>query len=258
MTSSNLPRLVPTWELSEFFETHGISYQKVGSLKLGFGTGENQYRLITYPGPADDETMGMFFEWHTEDYFDVDTSPHIAIGMRGPVEEDPHRGHGLAIGILASHMMDPQDPGRQIELFKGCPSPPGGPSCFIEDFTINEGTAPISRWQCSAGQHLPDLRGHRTYRIDIHVSRGQVWAGIWMVSEQVQGKRKSDPVYTFLGQTCCTDDVSAYSGNPEAPCPEDVEDRGQGNAFIGTGFSDPETQSWIDSIYIAHWKNPDC
>jgi hypothetical protein len=248
-------RLVPTDELSSFFRSRGIAYTQADRLNLGFGTGKDQYRLYHYPGPADDETMGVFFEWHTEDYFEVDTSPHIAIGMRGPLEEDPHRGRGLAIGILASHMINPDDPDHPIELFEGCPGPAGGPSFFIEDFTINEGTRPIKEWQFSRGQELSELNGNNIYRIDIHVSRDNVWAGVWQVSNQVTESVKTAPVYTFLGQTSCTAQGPAYSGNPDSPCPEDEHDRGTGNAFIGTGFSDPETRAWIDNIYIAHWKN---
>ena len=150
-------------------------------LELGFGHGREQYRLYNYPAPADDETMGVFCEWHTEDYFEVDSGPHVAIGMRGPVEADPHRGRGLAIGILANHVPNPDDPDKPIQLFKGCPDAPGGPSFFIEDFTVCDGKNPISEWQLSYGKSLPGLQGHGIYRIDIHVSRESVWAGVWQV-----------------------------------------------------------------------------
>ena len=255
MKTRTSPRLVPTKDLPSYFQSNGIAYQQVGSLALGFGHGNEQYRLYSYPGPADDETMGVFCELHTENYFEVDTGPHIAIGLRGPVKQDPHRGRGLAIGILASQLINPEDPDHPLELFKGCPPPPGGPSFFIEDFTINEGTAPIRQWQLSPGQDLPQLRGYGIYRLDIHVSKDQVWAGIWEVSKQGSGKDEAGPDYSFLGQASCTDEGPGYSGNPCSPCPEDDLDRGQGNVFIGTGFSDPETSCWIDNIYIAHWKN---
>ena len=62
-------------------------------------------------------------------------------------------------------------------------------------------------------------------------------------------------VYSFLGQTTCSAEMSACSGDPESPCPEDELDRGEGNVFIGSGFSDPRTRAWIDNIYFAHWKN---
>ena len=255
MRTRNPPRLIGTPELPSYFRSNGIAHTRVGRLDLGFGPGNDQYRLFPYPAPADDETMGVFCEWHTEDYFDVDTGPHIAIGMRGPVQDDPHRGRGLAIGILASRMNDPEDPDHPIELFKGCPDPPGGPSFFIEDFTINEGTRPPCEWQFSCGQDLPRLGGNGVYRIDIQVTRHNVWAGVWEVNHQAADEDRLTPVYSFLAQTTCTTEAPAYSGNPESPCPEDETDRGRGNVFIGTGFSDPLTRSWIDDIYIAHWKS---
>ena len=199
--------------------------------------------------------MAVFCELHTENYFEVGTSPHIAIGLRGPVKEDPHRGRGLAIGILANRMYTLEDPDQPVELFKGCPDPPGGPSFFIEDFTINEGTAPIRDWQLSPGRDLPQLRGNGIYRIDIHVSKDEVWAGIWKVSKPQSDNGLAVPAYTFLGQASCSEKGPAYGGKPGTPCPEHELDRGQGNVFIGTGFSDPETRAWIDNICIAHWKN---
>jgi hypothetical protein len=251
MQETDHPQFVPASRLPEFFDGHALGWRKQEKLNLGFGAGNDAYRLWSYPAPADDETMGIFFEWHTEDYFDVDSSPHVAIGLRGPLPHDPHRGRGLAIGILSSHMPDPHNPERLIALFDGCPPYPGGPAFFIEDFTINEGVAPARAWQFSKGRPLPGLQGHRHYRVDVHVSKQQVWAGVWMLTQNRRGR----PVATFLDQTSCTGDMPASADDPDAPCPELDEDRGVGNAFIGTGFSDPETRSWIDQIFIAHWKN---
>ena len=253
MTTRRPPRLVPAGNLAAYFSSRGIAFTQAGPLKLGFGHGEDQYQFYPYPPPADDETMGVFCEWHTEDYLEVDSGPHIAIGMRGPVIEDPHRGRGLAIGILANRTNDPDNP---VPLFKGCPDPPGGPSFFIEDFTICDGRAPISDWQLSTGQHLPQLRGHGLYRIDIHVSRDNVWAGVWQVttSHSVEGESNRD--YRLIGQTASVNEKTGGDGRPLNMGCEDALDRGKGNAFIGTGFSDPQTSSWVDNIYIAHWKNP--
>jgi hypothetical protein len=246
------PPLVPTNELPSYFQTEDIPYRRFGSLNIGFGPGKDQYRFFTYPAPADDETMGLFCELHTEDYFEVDTGPHIAIGLRGPVVDDPHRGRGLAIGLLAGEAIDPENPDRPIELFKVCPPAPGGPSFFIEDFTINEGTAPIREWQLCPGQDLPDLRGYGIYRIDIHVSKDQVFTAIW---EVVNNPATGEASYHFLGQANCSEEGPGCSGNPCSPCPEAPADKGRGNVFIGTGFSDPETRCRIDNIFVAHWKN---
>ena len=255
MRTRKLPRLVRTEDLPSYFLSNGITYAAVGSLQLGFGKGNEQYQLYPYPGPADDETMAVFCEVHTENFFEVETGPHIGIGMRGPVKDDPHRGRGLAIGILASHMINPDDPENPVQLFKGCPAPPGGPSFFIEDFSKNDGIAPIADWQLSLGQLLPQLQANNIYRIDVHVSLGNVWAGVWEVIKRQSGDGVVERDYLFLGQVACSDEAPAYSGNPGLPCPESAPDHGRGNVFIASAFADPETKSWVDNIYIAHWKN---
>lgn len=249
------PRLVPTETLAAWFASSGITFSELESLELGFGHGVEQYRFYPYPAPADDETMGVFCEWHTEDYFEVDSGPHIAIGMRGPVVEDPHRGRGLALGILANRTANPNDPDHPIPLFQGCPDPPGGPAFFIEDFTVCDGKAPICQWQLSCGQALPALQGYGIYRIDIHVSRDSVWAGVWQVRTSHSEDGQMTREYTFLAETCCPDTNAGSSKSLIGKGGEDVQDRGKGNAFIGTGFSEPKTRSRIENIFIAHWKN---
>ncbi len=256
MKTPKPPQLVPTEDLPSYFSDNGMSHRALGPLGLGFGHGNDQYQLYPYPAPADDETMGVFCEWHTADYFEVDTGPHVAIGMRGPLFEDPHLGRGLAIGILANKLIRREDPEHPVELFKGCPEPPGGPAFFIEDFTICDGTTAIKEWQLSLGQHLPQLLGNGIYRIDIHVSLSNVWAGVWEVSKSHSAGGVVTRGYTFLGQTGCSNHGPGPGGDPYPARRVDALDRGQGNAFIGTGFSDPETSSRIENIYIAHWKNP--
>lgn len=248
MTNSpEQPRLVPTGSLESYFAARNIAFSRQTPLRLGFGEGRDQYCFYPYPAPADDETMGIFCEWHTADYFDVDSGPHVAIGMRGPRETDPHRGRGLAIGILANQAINPEQPDQPVALFRGCPDPPGGPAFFIEDFTGNDGRSPISAWQLSEGQGLPALQGSGVYRLDIHVSRDRVWAGVWQLVSDRSVDVPADRRYVFLGQTVST--VSERGAEHPA-------DRGQGNAFIGTGFSDPNTRSRVENIFIAHWKNP--
>ncbi len=256
MKNRTPPRLVPTEKLASYFSSRGIAHITAETLELGFGHGNDQYRLYPYPAPSDDETMGVFCEWHTEDYFEVDSGPHIAIGMRGPLEDDPHRGRGLAIGILANSAINVDNEGHRVPLFIGCPDPPGGPSFFIEDFTVCDGTTPISEWQLSVGQHLPDLSGHGIYRIDVHVARDCVWAGVWKVNLNRSGD--GDPVreYSFLGETYCPDPTPGLPAHLAGMACEDRQDRGVGNAFIGTGFSDPQSRSRVENIFIAHWKNP--
>jgi hypothetical protein len=248
------PRLVPSGDLPAWFDNNAIAYTAEPPLKLGFGHGNDQYRFYPYPAPADDETMGIFCEWHTGDFFEVDTGPHVAIGMRGPEVEDPHRGRGLAIGILACRAPGRDDSEPSVELFKGCPEPPGGPAFFIEDFTICDGATPIREWQLSLGQHLP-LKGNSIYRIDLHVGLSNVWAGVWQVDKSQVDSGGVRRAYTFLGQTACSNDGQGVGDEPFPVRRIDALDRGHGNAFIGCGFADPETGSHFDNIYIAHWKN---
>ena len=250
------PRLVATEDLASHFLSRGIAYAAIEPVQLGFGQDKDQYQFYSYPGPADDETMGIFCEWHTGDYFEVNSGPHVAIGMRGPVIEDPHRGRGLAIGILANKIINPKEPDKPTPLFVGCPDPPGGPSFFIEDFSMCDGKAPICDWQLSAGRVLPRLVGDSIYRIDIHVSRDNVWAAVWQVSIDQSSDGQLSRNYRFLDQVFSPDPDPEFSSRLIGMGCEEAQDRGQGNAFIGTGFSDPRTNSRIENIYIAHWKNP--
>lgn len=245
-----LPRLVPTEELERWFRSRGIAFRACGSVGLGFGEGKPQYRFYDYPAPADDEIMGLFCEWRTEDFFDVDTGPHVAIGLRGTVEQDPHRGRGLAIGVLACRMPSEEDSTAWVPLFSGCPDWPGGPSFFVEDFSLNDGKTPIEAWQLSPGRALPGLVGNGLYRIDIHVARANVWAGVWKITESADGLRE----YHFMDQVACSDRTPRFSGSP---CHELAEDRGRGNAFIGAGFADPANRSRVENVYLAHWKAGD-
>ena len=246
--------LVPSVDLSTYFRSNGLAYTAFAPLKLGFGHGNKQYKLYAYPAPAADEIMAVFYEWHTGDFSEIDTNPYIAIGMRGPYKEEPHRGRGLAIGILANQVSDPEDPENPIPLFKGCPDPPGGPSFFIEDFTKNDGNTPIPEWQLSLGKDLPQLQGNSIYRIGVQVSIDRVWVNVWQVIEKRSVNAKVIRDYVLLGQADSPDEGLEFGGNPGSPCQENKLDRGRGNAFIGSGFADPETRSWIDNIYITHWK----
>jgi hypothetical protein len=228
--------------LPGWFRNRSIPFLDVGALGLGFGEGRPQYRLFDYPAPQPHETMGMFLEWRTADFFDTPEGAHLALGLRGPVPDDPHRGRGLAIGIFANRTRAPD--GTDIELFAGAPEPPGGPGMFLEEFTVNDGRRPIPAWQLSRCRDLPDLAGHRTYRIDLYVSRDDVWADVW----EVLGDRS----YRFLDHTRGTlhpprDD------RPGPACTEDPGDRGVGNAFIGNAFTTVDNRSRIDALFLAHW-----
>jgi hypothetical protein len=70
---------------------------------------------------------------------------------------------------------------------------------------------------------------------------------VWQVTETGQGERH----YRFMDQVSCSDRAADFPGTPGF---ELAADRGRGNAFIGAGFTDPDNRSWVDDIYLAHWK----
>jgi hypothetical protein len=245
-----LPPLIPTDELTTHFAAQRIACKSCGDLELGFGAGNPHYRLYDYPAPASDETMGVFFEWHTEDFFSV-TGGHLAVGLNGPLPDDPHRGRGLAIGHFAGWIPDPDQPGKRLAQFPGCPGHPGGPSMFLEEFTVNEGRAAAREWQLTPGRQMDQLVDGRIYRIDIHVSRTNVWAGVW---QKHMSSRSGAIAYTFLDQVSCRDRLPFDDQRPAPPCHRHPDDRDCGNAFIGTAFADPETRSCVRHIHIAHWQ----
>ena len=64
--------------------------------------------------------------------------------------------------------------------------------------------------------------------------------------------RSGERQYRFMDQVSCSDRAGDFPGTPGF---ELAEDRGRGNAFIGAGFTDPDNRSWVDNIYLAHWKS---
>lgn len=244
MADPAAPSPVRTDDLASWFRRHSIPYRELGALDLGFGEGRPQYRLYDHPAPRDGETVGLFLEWSTTDFFDTPEGPHLALGLRGPVPDDPHRGRGLAIGIFANRTTGPD--GSDVELFAGAPEPPGGPGMFLEEFTVNDGHRPIHEWQLSRCRALPGLTGHRRYRIDLAASRASVEASVWEIL--------ADGTYRFLDRTSGALHPPR-NGRPAPSSAEDPGDRGVGNAFIGTAFTRPDTRSRIDALYLAHWPD---
>lgn len=241
------PRLIPAADLAGYFRQQRIPFAEYPPLELGFGHGRDQYRLYDFKLPYEHVTMGLFFEWHTADFFDAPQNAHLAIGLRGPLAADPHRGRGLALGMLASETRDAA--GRTIPLFCGCAPPPGGPAMFIEEFTINDGRRPIPEWQLSHAQHLPALRGNAVFRVDIHASPTSVWAGIW---ERTGNDDQHD--YRFMATTGThLHPPLTPGGHPHPASGVHEEDREVGNAFIGNGFARPDNCSIIKQLHIAYW-----
>lgn len=236
------PPVVPAESLPAWLAERNIPHVAVGRLDLGFGAGQPQYALFPYAAPRPEESMGLFFEWHTEDFFDAPENAHLAVGLRGPRPDDPHRGRGLALGMLACRTR--RRDGDIVPLFSGCPEPPGGPAVFLEEFTVNDGRSAISNWQLTECRPVPALRGGGVYRVDLHVSRTAVWAAVW--------ERRGDD-HRFLVQTSTVLDPPRAAGEDPPSSAEHPSDRGWGNVFIGNGFARPDNRSFVDRIVIAHW-----
>lgn len=237
------PEFIPTAALAGFFHQRHIAHRQYPRLALGFGVGRPQYQLFNYALPSDQCTMGLFFEWHTADYFDAPANAHLAVGCRGPLASDPHRGRGLALGMLSNAATN--EHGQAVPLFSGCADPPGGPALFLEEFTVNDGHHAINDWQLSEALQLPRLRGDAVFRVDLLVTRTGVEASVW----ERQGQR-----YDWLGHRSTGLHPPAGRGvgpHPHAGLHE--EDQGVGNAFIGNGFAREDNRSIIDSLFIAHW-----
>jgi hypothetical protein len=226
------PDAVPAEHLTGWLRARGIACRGLPRLRVGFGTGRAQYRLERYPDPGPDGVLAMVFEWHTADFFCSPQAAHLAAGLCGPLPEDPHRGRGLALGMLCNRGPGPD--GAPTTLFRGCPDPPGGPAMFIEDFTINEGTRPAADWQLSDCVRLPELAGDGVYRVEIQVSVSAVWAGVW------RRAGAGNPDYRWLGETASR----GLAAEPGA----------RANAFIGQGFAREDNHSWIDHWTLAHWR----
>ena len=126
----------PPGDWPAFLRTRGVSHVVLPRLDLGFGRDARQFRLYPYPAPAEGETMGLVCEWHTENFFDVDSGPHLAIGLRGPTDEAPHNGRGLAIGVLANRLCLPEDPDNPGTFI---PTPHTGTGLGKLRITINDG-----------------------------------------------------------------------------------------------------------------------
>lgn len=242
---SKIPALIETDRLVDYFTRRRIDFNHYPRLELGFGKGRAQYQLFEYVLPHDECTMAAYFEWHTADFFDGPVNSHLAVGLRGPLVDDPHRGRGLALGMLSSETRGRD--GQKIPLFSGCASPPGGPAMFIEEFTVNDGQREIPSWQLSEARILPALGPDSIYRVNLEVSKTAVHAAIW----QRDGRQ-----YQFLGQTDTQcHPPSAYGGRKHPCSGMHPEDSGVGNAFIGNGFAREDNQSFIAGLVLAHWPS---
>ena len=240
----NPPTLVPGDALEAHFQQHALWHGPLDDIALGFGTGNPQYALIPCAAPGPTGVLGLFFEWHTRDFFQLAPGAHLAVGLDGPVEADPHRGRGLAIGHFAGTAPGEGDGERR--LFAGADPHPGGPAGFLEEFTVNEGTAPIHDWQLTPALPLPDLEDEAVVRVDIHVSARNTWAAAWRIDRETP---------SLLGHWSGRDGPAFADGRTPPTPARDPSDNGVGNVFIGSAFGSPKTASVVRRGWLACWRD---
>ncbi len=205
-----LATLIPTEDLEQYFIDNNVEYFTVPDFQ-GDGGQAIDYLFIPTRDPADNETIGVFFELETGNALS-DLNMHWAIGLRGPHSGSPsniYGGRGLALGNDLSN--DPID-----RCLSG-----GG---FIEDFTASEAGGEQKVTYCQT----EPISNNNTLRVDIHVSKNNVLVRIW----KKQYLSVNIPVYTKIADYSCMD----LSGPGRLPgiCPEDPADNGYGGVFIGS------------------------
>lgn len=250
---------IPLTQLPSYFQIHGISYQSFGNF-LGTTSDSattTSYKFLNYPDPGDEETIGIFFEVTLWDGLSDDENLHLAVGLRGPVDMsvsgDPLtivRGRGFALGQLWTE----SHPGCYVEGNNG-PTPGDIRGFFIEDFTaaaenyiLGEELEDAHLTECEPVL-LPD---YTTYRVDLHVSRLNVYVAIWKKNWNFP----FSPSYELVVEASCLDEGRV--------CEErnfgDFDDSGTGNGFITVAAS-PESEehppsNWnVTNIIMALWDS---
>ena len=203
---------VPTEQLATYFTQNNIEYFTVPSY-VGYG-GTGDYLFVPTRDPLDHETLGVFFELRTYNSLN-DSDAHWAVGLRGPRPGGPldhYAGRGLALGKFGS----PQ--------FAPC----NGNGAFIEDFTANELGGEPALTTCQPVW----LANQSTYRIDVHVSKLNVYTVVWKKTPLPYGIY----TYTKVAEHSCSvhDGPSGRTGH----CPEALDDAPYGGFFIGSAFLD--------------------
>lgn len=193
-------QVTPVENLGQFFTANNIEYFTVPNF-VGSG-GALDYVFIPTRDPQDHETIGVFFELNAGNALN-DPNMHWAIGLRGPRPGSPlpdhYGGRGLALGHLSS--------------FNSCTGVGG----FIEDFTAGELGGNNQLTTCID----EPIRNYENYRIDIHVSKTNVYVQIW-------NKRTLPSIGTYYQK------IADYSC--QGPCYENAIDENYGGVFIGSAF----------------------
>jgi len=262
------PLVIEIERLALFFLQNNIYYERFPSHN---SEQDGDIHYMEYPDPADNETVGIFFEFHTGLTMQQNSGAHLGVLMRGTneitgtdneVEDALHRGRGIALGGLSR---------------LGCENSTG---LMIEDFSAPDG-AELQHTVC-----LPtSMKDNTVYRIDIHASTSNVWAGIWE-------KKILPPIYAdgdeyailpdtgsmyeyvFFAEISCfnTPSVNVGPGTPpnlsaESPLPcyemngtvgqftdgrDVVDDSPYGNATIVVAYANSDWR--ISNVFMATWS----
>jgi hypothetical protein len=256
------PEPIHTERLAKHFRDNGISYQTYAN--FNGNTTSNTYAFLDYPDPADDETLGLFFEFRLYNGLKVDDNMHLAAGIRGPVSEEVSgeitsvtRGRGLAIGQLwtSFHYTGTYD--NMCYEADGDPAPAPTRGFFVEDFTESLWGVDMHATDCED----INLLDYSTFRVDIHASKLNVYIAVWKKNVVIPGMLYS---YDFLGEQSCFTDTGFFcpESDPVDPYDEAAADYAGGydDSSVGNGFilvaDSIGNQNWQAlNIYMAHWKN---
>lgn len=212
---------IPTEDLAQYFTSQGIEYFTVPAYSGNGGNGD--YLFVPTRDPQDGETMGLFFELYTGN--SVTGGMHWAVGMRGPRSGSPldnYGGRGLALGLFG--------------VFDYC----FGTGGFIEDFTAAKTNGELQLTYC---EEKP-LSNYRTYRVDLHVSKLNVYTVVW---EKFYVHGYGWYYQKVLEHSCVSDAGPGRTGY----CPENPLDANHGGFFIGSAFL-PPGYSWnARNIHVA-------
>ncbi len=246
------PVLKETEILASYLQTNGISYQYWSGFTRhtpGPNPTENDpntYVFLSYPDPADDETMAIFFEFSLGSGLVQEPDMHLAVGLRGPepaqsglpLAETVTRGRGLAIGNLGS--------------YHGGDCVNGSQGFFIEHFTYQI-FQDDHKWLTTCKKIT--MPKNIKYRADVHVSKDHVMVAVW---KKIYHYLFAPPDYQLLAYNECYMDFGPWREEWQCPEYEDEEDLIDfdhvfGNAFITVTGNTAERTWNLYNVFIAHW-----
>ena len=231
------PEPIPTQLLESFFINNGVAYTSY-PYHIGFTKEASRFVFLDHDDPADNKTLGLFFEFTIFQDMTTINNTHLAAGLRGQTEADLIVGEALGRGVGIG----------QLQVFDGCNGQNGSPFSPLGFFVENWAAAnlmpvePIEEYleelQATPCQGINMNTLYATYRVDLHVSRKNVYVAIW--------KKSSYSSYEFLGDSSCTRDSGEL-------CEELLADKNTGNGFIALTSDDEGVPFYVHDIFIAIW-----